>query len=331
MSSESFQQMMARLRARDQDLDDRLAILGEELQEYARDHHDFITAVDADPGPAPVLQHPVADASNTFGSTQVVAGAAPESEADVQMSEDNESVFLPDDAPMDNESDSARRTPRRRVTFAESDVIFAGMTSPQASEAEQPEYVAESVEVEMPSHDAPLHFNRPEVTGKSIISVHTSQLTHMLMSFLCTAYPPVLPANKPAPNPQDFIGTFDRSVRAGGPIMPLQQGEYEDLSARAEEVNTHYVCPYPDCGNMYTSLPSVDRHLRRDHPDWAIIKDQVVDPNSKCCHHIERPPLARRVLTFCSKGRSYTQKGLVEKRRSLGLERSHIGGACGAK
>jgi hypothetical protein len=28
-------------------------------------------------------------------------------------------------------------------------------------------------------------------------------------------------------------------------VKPLQQGEYEELSARAEEVNTHYVCPYP--------------------------------------------------------------------------------------
>jgi hypothetical protein len=285
MSSESFQQMMARLRARDQDLDDRLAILGEELQEYARDHHDFIAAVDADQGPAPAPQDPVSDALNIFGSTQVVAGAAPDSDADVQMGDDDESVVLSDESSMDDESKSARRTPRRRVAFAESDVIIAGMPSPQASEAEQQEYGAESVEVEMPSHDAPLHFNRPEATGKSIISVHTSQVTHMLMSFLDSAYPPVLHASTPAPNPQDFVGTFDRSVRAGGPIKPLQQGEYEDLSARAEEVNTHYVCPYPECGNMYTSLPSVDRHLRRDHPDWAIIKDQVMDPNSKCCRH----------------------------------------------
>jgi hypothetical protein len=166
MSSENFQQMMARLRARDQDLDDRLTTLGEELREYAADHRDFIAAVDADHTTAPVPQDPVAEALNTFTSTQVVADASPDSDPDVQMANDDGTVFLPDEDGMDEQPESARPTPRRRVTFAESDVIIAGMTSPQASEAEQQEHIAESLEVGMPSDDSHMPYNRPESTRK---------------------------------------------------------------------------------------------------------------------------------------------------------------------
>jgi hypothetical protein len=173
MSGEDFQQMMARLRAREQDLDDRFAALGEELQEYARDHRDFITAVDADRAITPVPQHPVADALNNFGSTQFVAGAAPDPDADVQMAGDHETVFAPDEAPMDDELESARPIPRRRVTFAESDIIIAGMASPQASEADQQEHVVESVETEMPTDDIQTPYNEPEPTGMSDTSIHT--------------------------------------------------------------------------------------------------------------------------------------------------------------
>jgi hypothetical protein len=281
ISSESFQQMMARLRTRDQNLDDRLAHLGEELHEYARDHRNFIAAVDAGQITASVPQHPVAGALNTFGSAQVLAGAAPDSDTDIQMAGDDETVLRPDDAPVDDEPELARPTTRRRVTFAESDVTIAGMASPQASEIEQQEHVAESVEVEMPSDDTHIPYNRPEASGMPDTSIHTSQPSDILIPFLDIVCPPVLPANKPTPNPQDFIGHFGPPIHAGGLIKPLQQGEYEDLSARAEEVNTHYVCAYPGCGNMYTSSGSVERHLRRDHADWAVIKDQVMGPNSK--------------------------------------------------
>jgi hypothetical protein len=102
-----------------------------------------------------------------------------------------------------------------------------------------------------------------------------------LTLFSNTGLPAALPGNTPAPNPHNFVDTYDPRVPAGGPIMPLRQEEYEGLNARADEVDTHFVCPFPGCENMYSSSSGVDRHLRRDHPDWALIKDQVIGPNSK--------------------------------------------------
>ena len=92
---------------------------------------------------------------------------------------------------------------------------------------------------------------------------------------------PIISTDLPLRNAQDFVGTYDPRIPAGGPIKPLEREEYEGLNARAEEVNTQFACPFPGCDKFYALSAGVDRHLRRDHPDWPLVKDQVVGPDSK--------------------------------------------------
>jgi hypothetical protein len=54
MATEEFQQIMARLRAREQALDESFAAAELEFRDYAHDHRNFIAAVDADQRPASV-------------------------------------------------------------------------------------------------------------------------------------------------------------------------------------------------------------------------------------------------------------------------------------
>jgi hypothetical protein len=329
MATEEFQQIMARLRAREQALDESFAAAEQEFRDYAHDHRNFIAAVESDPGPAPVPQHPVAEALNAFSSTQVVAVPAPNPDTDVQMNDGEESLFIPENPvpgaggdanmidtgeplfvsedpapgsdtdakmidtgaslPMPEKPTAEELSPpipppsrpKRRVTFADAATVFAGVTSPGESEHGQQSSTAESVALKVPSDDAHLRYTKPQITGIACPSIYIRYSTLRLTLILGTVTAPVDPANTPAPNPQNFVGTYDPRVPAGGPIMPLRQEEYDDLNARADEVDTHFVCPFPGCENMYSNSPGVDRHLRRDHPDWALIKDQVIGPNSE--------------------------------------------------
>jgi hypothetical protein len=269
MSSESFPQMMARLRARDQDLDDRLATLGKELHEYARDHRELIAAVDADQITAPVPQYSMAEALNTFGSAQVVAGAAPDSDTDMQMANDDGTVFLPDEAPMDDEPESARPTPRRRVTFAESDVIIAGTASHRASDAEHQEHVAESIEVEMPSDDAHISYDRPEAAGMSDTSIDTFCLSKMLTPFLPQ---PTLLYFPPTSLPQTLRTSPAPSTVPSAPVGLSSQCKREStkISAPEPKRSTPTTCALTLSAATCTSAHSV----LRDTSDVIILTGQ---------------------------------------------------------
>jgi hypothetical protein len=329
MATEEFQQIMARLRAREQALDESFAAAELEFRDYANDHRNFIAAVDADQKPASVPQHPVAEALNAFSSTQVVAVPAPDPDADVQMNDAEESLFIPENPvpgsggdanmidtgeslfipddpapgsdtdakmidtgaslPMPEKSTAEELSapipppsrPKRRVTFADAATVFAGMTSPGGSEHGQQSSAAESVALKVPSDDAHLRYTKPQITGTACPSKYAYYSIIRLTLIFDTVTAPVIPTNTPTLNPQNFVGTYDPCVPAGGPIMPLRQEEYDGLNARADEVDTHFVCPFPGCEHMYSNSSGVDRHLRRDHPDWALIKDQVIGPNSE--------------------------------------------------
>jgi hypothetical protein len=190
MATEEFQQIMARLRAREQVLDESFAAAEQEFRDYAHDHRNFIAAVEADQGPAPAPQHPVAEALNAFSSTQMLAPPAPGSDTDVQMNDADESLFIPENPVPGSETDARMidtgatfsmpeetvaventtplvplSRPRRRVTFADAATVIAGTTSPGASEHGQQSSTAESVALKVPSDDAHLRYTKPQPTG----------------------------------------------------------------------------------------------------------------------------------------------------------------------
>jgi hypothetical protein len=196
MATEEFQQIMARLRAREQDLNETFAAAEEEFRDYAHDHRNFIAAVEADQGTTPVTQHPVTEALNAFSSTQVVAAPAPTSDTDVPMDDAEESLFIPQN-PVPGSDTDAKMTdtgrslsllvelptnelsslllpqsrPKRRVTFADSATVIAGMTSsPGTSEHGQQSSTAESIALKVPSDDAHLRYTKPQSTGNEFKS-----------------------------------------------------------------------------------------------------------------------------------------------------------------
>ncbi|KAG9959651.1 hypothetical protein KCU61_g7234, partial [Aureobasidium melanogenum] len=80
-------------------------------------------------------------------------------------------------------------------------------------------------------------------------------------------------------DPQNLVNSYDLPLPAGGSIEPWQGGEYHDTTAESklpDHVDSHFVCPYPDCGKLYTNFVEVEGHLEHDHPDWALIKDAVI-------------------------------------------------------
>jgi hypothetical protein len=191
MATEEFQQIMARLRAREQTLDESFAAAEEEFRGYAHDHRGFIAAVEADQAPAPTPQHPVAEALNAFSSTQVLAPPAPGSDTDVQMNDAEDSLFIPENHVPGSDTDAKMTDtgpsllmpvelpanevstpfpppsrPKRRVTFADAATVIAGMTSPGASEHGQQSSTAESV--------ALLRYTKPQPTGNSSSSKDTT-------------------------------------------------------------------------------------------------------------------------------------------------------------
>jgi hypothetical protein len=208
---------------------------------------------------------------------------APGSDTDAKMIDTGAALPMPEEAvTVENITPLIPPSrPKRRVTFADAATVFAGMTSPGESEHGQQSSTAESVALKVPSDDAHLRYTKPQITGIACPSDRTHCYIMRLTSFLVAVSAPDASPNIPAPNPQNFVGTYDPRVPAGGPIMPLRREEYDGMNARADEVDTHFVCPFPGCENMYSNSSGVDRHLRRDHPDWALIKDQVIGPNSE--------------------------------------------------
>jgi hypothetical protein len=84
-------------------------------------------------------------------------------------------------------------------------------------------------------------------------------------------------------NPRDFVNSYSPGIPTGSPIEPWQGGEYHDMTAESklpDHVDSHFVCPYPDCGKLYVNSGDVEQHLEHNHPDWALIKDAVIASDS---------------------------------------------------
>jgi hypothetical protein len=170
---------------------------------------------------------------------------------------------------MDDEPESARPTPRRRVTFAESDVIIAGTTSHQASDAEQQEHVAESIEVEMPSDDAHISYDRPLAAGMSDTSIDTFCLSKMLTPFLPQ---PTLLYFPPTSLPQTLRTSPAPSTVPSAPVGLSSQCKREStkISAPEPKRSTPTTCALTLSAATCTSAHSV----LRDTSDVIILTGQ---------------------------------------------------------
>ncbi|KAG9571511.1 hypothetical protein KCU79_g97, partial [Aureobasidium melanogenum] len=98
MASEEFHKIMADLREREKRLNDDFAALEDESRAYIRDHRELLVAIENDQGPTRPPQHPVAEALNTFHSTQWVGPPAVPSGDGTQPVEDEDSLFVPENA-----------------------------------------------------------------------------------------------------------------------------------------------------------------------------------------------------------------------------------------
>ncbi|KAG9693335.1 hypothetical protein KCU95_g8314, partial [Aureobasidium melanogenum] len=439
MASEEFYKIMADLRQREKRLNDNLAALEEESRAYIRDHRELLVAIENDQGPSRPPQHPVAEALNTFHSTQYVGPPAvpsgtaglsiedevslfiPENAEDSLSTPENageslsipedakESLFMPEDARVDEPTVNPPPRPKRRVTFSDAPATILGaMSPPENLGFGDPIKTDESFPLQSHSNDANIDHDQPVYTGsapiepehghinatqKSLPFPITSDDTNMgfgqqvytgdkrpskrvrhfsrtstLMPYpaftpissgnghvntvqesstvpvtsddtiigseqpiytgdrrpskrarhssrtstlmLNTGFTPTLPDSKPATNPQDFIGThnpqdfigpynpqnltgtynpqdfvntYDPPLSVDGLMEPWQSEEYANIAAESklpDHVNSHFVCPYPDCGKLYVNSGDVEKHLEHDHPDWALIKDAAIASDS---------------------------------------------------
>lgn len=461
MASEEFHKIMADLREREKRLNDNFAALEDESRAYIRDHRELLVAIENDQGPTRPPQHPVAEALNTFHSTQWVGPPAvpsgdgtqpvededslfvpenagnslsiPENAGESLLAPDNaeDSLFVPEDARIDEPVVEPPPRPKRRVTFSDAPVTILSATSLSGNVGfGDPSKADESFPLLSPSNDVNIGYDQPTYTGKRRPSkrprhsirtsalkpspgsapvdpedghvnatqesltfpvtyddtnmgfdpsvytgdkrpskrarhfsrtstlmpcsafdpissenghVNTAQESFTLpvtsddtvMGFdqpiytgnrrpskrarhssrtprlmLNTGLTPTLPENKPATDPQEFVGTYDPQdfagaynpqdsvgfhnpqdfadtydprIPTGGPIEPWQSGGYVDMTAESklpDHVDSHFVCPYPDCGKLYVNSGDVEQHLEHDHPDWALIKDAVIASDS---------------------------------------------------
>ncbi|KAG9666033.1 hypothetical protein KCU87_g10043, partial [Aureobasidium melanogenum] len=413
MASEEFHKIMADLREREKRLNDNFAALEDESRAYIRDHRELLVAIENDQGPTRPPQHPVAEALNTFHSTQWVGPPAvpsgdgtqpvededslfvpenagnslsiPENAGESLLAPDNaeDSLFVPEDARIDEPVVEPPPRPKRRVTFSDAPVTILSATSLSGNVGfGDPSKADESFPLLSPSNDVNIGYDQPTYTGSAPVDpedghvnatqesltfpvtyddtnmgfdpsvytafdpissenghVNTAQESFTLpvtsddtvMGFdqpiytgnrrpskrarhssrtprlmLNTGLTPTLPENKPATDPQEFVGTYDPQdfagaynpqdsvgfhnpqdfadtydprIPTGGPIEPWQSGGYVDMTAESklpDHVDSHFVCPYPDCGKLYVNSGDVEQHLEHDHPDWALIKDAVI-------------------------------------------------------
>ncbi|KAH0365990.1 hypothetical protein KCU65_g5680, partial [Aureobasidium melanogenum] len=98
MPSEEFHKIMAGMREREKRLYDDLAALEDESRQVIKDHRELLVAIENDQGPTRPPQHPVTEALNAFHSTQFVGPPAAASGAEAQPVEDEDSLFVPEDA-----------------------------------------------------------------------------------------------------------------------------------------------------------------------------------------------------------------------------------------
>lgn len=142
--------------------------------------------------------------------------------------------------------------------------------------------------VPVPSSDANLGVETPIYTGDRRPVKRARHSSRTLKLTLNTGFTPIMPDNKPALDPQDFVdtykpddfGTYDPSIPIDGPIEPFQSTEFDQMDAETDDFVPDFVCPYPDCWKLYATSDDVEEHLKHGHPDWALIKDTITDPNS---------------------------------------------------
>lgn len=351
MANEEFKKIMATLREREERLNSNLAALEEESRAYARDHRELLLAIERDQGPSRPPQHPVTEALNAFHSTQVFIPSAVASESEAQPAADEDSLFVPENACVDDSTAVDAPRPKRRVTFSDAPAtIMGGMTPSQHQRQEtanvnctdeptplrslpddvsmgydqpvstgerrpikrarhsigtsalmpHPGFTSTSSEAEavkdpddprsvpVPSGDTNLGVETPVYTGDRRPFERARHSSRTLKLTLNTGFTPIMRDNKPALDPHDFIdtynpvdfGTYDSSNPIDGPIEPLESTEFDHMSVGTDDFLPDFVCPYPDCWKLYATSDDVEEHLRHDHPDWALIRDTVNDPNS---------------------------------------------------
>ncbi|KAG9711227.1 hypothetical protein KCU77_g125, partial [Aureobasidium melanogenum] len=168
----------------------------------------------------------------------------------------------------------------------------------------------ESLALPVTSYDTDMGFNQPIYTGNRRPSKRARKSFRTSTLMLNTGFTPSLPDNKPATdaqyfagtynpqnlagthnpqhyvgtyNPEDFANNYDPRIPTGGPIEPWQSEDYVDMTAKSKlpnHLDSHFVCPYPDCGKLYVNSGDAEQHLEHDHPDWALIKDAAIASDS---------------------------------------------------
>lgn len=359
MATEEFQKIMADLREREKRLHENLATLEEDSRAFARDQRELLIRIENDQGPTRPPQHPVADTLNTFHSTQSVVPPTAAPGTEVQPAEDEDSLFVPEDACIDEPTAVPRPRPKRRVTFADTPAIINSSMSPSGNlEAGIVRNTDESLPLQPTSNDANVGIDQPIYTGEPRLAKHARHFFGTLALMPCsgftpvnpgdgqvdaahappafptasddpnmdidnpsytgnrrpsrrarhfprtsalvlnTGFTPIMPDNKPAFDPQEFfgshnyenfvgtqhpenfVGSHDPFMPAGDLVEPSQNGDYSQIEAEANEIDSHFICPYPDCWKLYVNSKDVEAHLIHDHPDWALVKDTIVDTNS---------------------------------------------------
>lgn len=177
--------------------------------------------------------------------------------------DDGQAEHIPEAVPepeadMDTSRLARIRKKRHRVTFSEDDYIINSSDDVSSFPG-------------VPTDDANIPFTRSAYTSEGHIVKRARRNSHEPVPL------PQLPTQLESSRPthQPYVGIWNPRLPAGGPIKPILREEYDDLNARADEVESRTPCPYPDCGKMFEAVQSKDRHLRRDHPDWCIVKDQA--------------------------------------------------------
>ncbi|KAG9606292.1 hypothetical protein KCU77_g185, partial [Aureobasidium melanogenum] len=199
---------------------------------------------------------------------------------------------------------------RARHFCRTSTLMLCPAFNPISSEVGHVNTAQESFTLPVTSNNTIMGFDQPIYTGNRRPSKRARHSSKTSTLMLGTGFTPTLPDNKPATDPQDFVGTYnpqnlagtykpqpfigtynpedfvnsyDPPVRAGGPIEPWQSEDYVDITAESklpDHVDSRFICPYPDCGKLYTNFVEVEGHLEHDHPDWALIKDAVIASDS---------------------------------------------------
>ncbi|TIA59613.1 hypothetical protein D6C77_04742 [Aureobasidium pullulans] len=177
--------------------------------------------------------------------------------------DDEQATQIPEAVPEPQaDMDASRRArthqKRRRVTFSEDDYIINSSDDVSSFPG-------------VPTDDANIPFTRSAYTGEGHIVKRARRNSREPVPL---PQPPTHHESSRATH-QPYVGIWNPRLPAGGPIKPILREEYDGLNARADEVESRTPCPYPDCGKMFEAVQSKDRHLRRDHPDWCIVMDQV--------------------------------------------------------